>query len=226
MILILRGHIRESFDNDDLYNLISELAQTYPIEIYIHTWNIQSSNVSWRHIEQNNNQVTYDRIFTYFRDLKPLIKNIIKDDESKVKLIGKTEGCVAGSYAPLKGWKYYWHGKYRIAAYLYDHFDPETKPVVSMRFDILTSSVAFDSNRILEFIAHHKDDNFKMNSFITEGEYIGCDNLYIGSVKTNYLLTKQFEQNMDKICEANRHISNQELLAPIINQLLLVPIVN
>ena len=226
MILILRGHIRESFDDDNLYNLILELTQTYPIKIYIHTWNVQSSNISWRHIEQNNEPVTKDRILTYFRDLKPVIKHIIIDDDRNVQLIGKTEGNVAGSDAPLIGWKYYWHGQYKIAEYLYDKYDPETKPVVSMRFDVLTNSVAFDSNRILGFIARHKDDNFNMNSFITEGEYIGCDNLYVGSVKTNYLLTKQFEQNMDKICEANRHIRNQELLAPIVNQLLLVPIVN
>ena len=113
-----------------------------------------------------------------------------------------------------------------MAEYLYDKYNPETKPVISMRFDIFNNSVGFDANRILEFIAQHKDDNFKMNLFITEGGYIGCDNLYIGSVKTNYLLTKQFVQNMDKICEANRHIHNQELLAPIINQLIIPPIVN
>jgi hypothetical protein len=226
MILILRGHVRDSFDDDNLYNLILQLVEIYPIEIYIHTWNIQSSNVSWRRVEQNNQQVTEERIHTYFRDLSPYIKHIIIDDDRKVQLIGNTEGNVAGSRAPLKGWKYYWYGKYKIAKYLYDKYNPETKPVVSMRFDIFNNSVGFDTNRILEFIDQHKDDNFKMNSFITEGGYIGCDNLYIGSVKTIYLLTKQFELNMDKICEANLHLHNQELLAPLINQLLLIPIVN
>ena len=226
MILIVRGHVRDSFDDDNLYNLILKLVCRYPIEIYIHTWDVQASHLSWRHVEPNNNPVTEERIITYFRSLSQLIKHIIIEDERDVQLIGNTEGCVAGSNAPLKGWKYYWHGKHKIAEFLYDNFDPETKPVVSMRFDIFNNSVGFDSSQILNFIDKHKDDNFKMNSFITEGGYIGCDNLYIGSVKTNYLLTKQFAQNMDKICEANRHIRNQELLAPIINQLILVPIVN
>ena len=226
MILILRGHVRDSFDDDDLYNLVLQLALTYPIEIHIHTWNIQASNVSWRQIKQNDNPITEERTLTYFRELSPLIKHIIIEDDRNVQLTGETEGYVAGSRAPLKGWKYYWHGKYKIAEYLYDKFDPETKPVISMRFDISTNSVGFDSNRVLEFIAQHKHDNFRMNSFITEGKYIGCDNLYIGSVTTNYLLTKQFVQNMDKICEANRHIRNQEILAPIINQLIIHPIVN
>ena len=103
MILILRGHTRASFDEDNLYNITAQLARKYPIEIYIHTWDVQASKLSWRQVEQNNKPVTEESIRAYFRDLSPLIKHIIIDDDSQVELIGKTEGGVCLSCAPLEG---------------------------------------------------------------------------------------------------------------------------
>jgi len=202
---------------------MKELNQTYPIEFYIHTWNVQSSSTSWRHVEQNNEPVTEERIHNYFRDLSKFIKHIIIDDDSKVELIGKTDGLIARSLAPLKGWKYYWYGKYKICEFLFNNIDPNVKPVVSMRFDVFGNSVGFSSDQILNFIAKYKDHNFKTNAFVTEGSYIGCDNLYMGSISTMYHLTKQFHYDMDRILDANQHIGNQELLAPIINQLISLP---
>ena len=107
--------------------------------------------------------------------------------------------------------------------YLYYNLDPELKPVVSMRFDVFTNTNGCSENQILNFIAKYKDHDFKANIFVTEGFYIGCDNLYMGSIRTMYRLTKQFHYKMDQILEANNHIGNQELLAPIINQLLVLP---
>ena len=78
MILILRGHIRNSFNNLKLYNLINQIYETdQNIKIYIHTWNIFSNNISWREIESNNTPVTEEIIYNYFNDLKHLIKHII-----------------------------------------------------------------------------------------------------------------------------------------------------
>jgi hypothetical protein len=41
MILILRGHIRNSFDNNKLYELIKLIYEkNSDLMIYIHTWSI------------------------------------------------------------------------------------------------------------------------------------------------------------------------------------------
>ena len=75
MILILRGHIRESFNTKDLYNFVKDLYIIFPdLNVYIHTWNIFANNISWRNIEINNNIVESSTIFNYFDDLKILIK--------------------------------------------------------------------------------------------------------------------------------------------------------
>ena len=106
IIIILRGHIRKSFDDDKLYNLIKKINLIYNIHIYIHTWNIQQTNVSWRPIEKIDNIITKESIYNYFKDLSFLIKHIIIDDDTKIKLIGNLEGTI-GTICPLIGWKRY-----------------------------------------------------------------------------------------------------------------------
>ena len=54
MILVIRGHIRNSFETKELYNFIEELYNIYPdLKIFIHTWNIFANSVSWRNITVN-----------------------------------------------------------------------------------------------------------------------------------------------------------------------------
>ena len=117
MIILLRGHIRGSFKNDDLYNLIKELSRKFDIQIYIHTWNIVQNNLSWRKLKTIPTRVSNDTIYNYFRDLKPLIKKIIIDDDKKIKLIGNTKGNVCRSGCPRIGWKNMWYGIYTIMKY-------------------------------------------------------------------------------------------------------------
>ena len=52
MIIVLRGHIRQSFKNELLYRFIKYICLHYDnVEIYIHTWNIVQNGLSWRKIE-------------------------------------------------------------------------------------------------------------------------------------------------------------------------------
>ena len=87
-ILIIRGHIRKSFDTLDFINLIRSIYKiNNNLTIYIHTWNIFSNNKSWRYIETNSTIVTKEIIYNYFQELVHLIKEIIIDDDSKIVLI-------------------------------------------------------------------------------------------------------------------------------------------
>ena len=70
MIILLRGHIRNSFDTPYLYEFIQYLSNNYNIEIYIHTWDIIQNSISWREIKENNIPVNNELIYDYFKDFK------------------------------------------------------------------------------------------------------------------------------------------------------------
>ena len=75
MIVILRGHIRNSFDNLQLYNFIKYLSQQYVLDIYIHTWSIKQNNISWRIIKNDFTEINTKYIEDYFKDLFKFVKN-------------------------------------------------------------------------------------------------------------------------------------------------------
>ena len=55
MIIVLRGHIRNSFDNTNLLKLLKRIIVNIPdIKIYIHTWKEKSNKISWRNNNRNN----------------------------------------------------------------------------------------------------------------------------------------------------------------------------
>ena len=141
MNLIIRGHIRKSFLNDGLYNLIKAIYLKNPtLKIYIHTWCIVQNNISWRKIEADLTPVNEDLIRGYFKDLSSVIAHIIIDSGKKIKLIGNTKGKINGGPMPIIGWKNYWHGQKRIIDYLDGLFENKNILIVNFRFDILNSS--------------------------------------------------------------------------------------
>ena len=67
MILVIRGHIRDSFKTSDLYQLVKNIYNIQnDLKIFIHTWNTFANNVSWRNIKIDNTQVTKENIYIYF----------------------------------------------------------------------------------------------------------------------------------------------------------------
>jgi hypothetical protein len=143
MLLILRGHIRNSFKNDKLYHLIETIYKHIPnLSIYIHTWNLYANTISWRRVEKNDSRVSDINIYNYFKDLKHLIKHIIIEDDSNINLIGKTDGLIGKSRTPLLGWKNYWYGKYQIINYMKERLDPlsTNENIINCRFDVMENS--------------------------------------------------------------------------------------
>ena len=95
MILIIRGHIRNAFKTQNLYNLIEMLYNIFPeLNIFIHTWNIFSNNISWREIPINGEIVSEDIICNYFGKLNNCIKHIIIEDDKNIRLHGNLEGTI------------------------------------------------------------------------------------------------------------------------------------
>tara|TARA_B100001093_G_scaffold359095_1_gene343699 strand:+ start:816 stop:1490 length:675 start_codon:yes stop_codon:yes gene_type:complete len=222
MIFIIRGHIRDAFKVQHLYNLIKETYTIYPdLKIFIHTWNIFENNISWKIRRVNNTIVNEEVIKEYFGDLKHLIHHIIIDDDSKIELIGNLNGNIANAVAPILGWKNYWYGKHKIIDYIYNQENiNKNEIVVNCRFDISISSHSISNEIIINFLKKHLETIFTKNLFLdNNNNNLGIDNIYIGNVNTMYILIYKFYSDLDeilKLCKS-RH---QEQLVPIMNGIL------
>jgi hypothetical protein len=218
MILILRGHIRNSFETTDLYNFVEQLRNLdSELKIYIHTWNVYANNISWRQIDSNNTTVNDDTIKNYFGKLNDCIKHIIIDDDSKIELIGDLSGNINNGPMPIIGWKNYWYGKYRIVDYLYQQSNNFDEMIINCRFDIFNNSNSLKRSDILNFIINNIGNKFTKNAFIYDFEYTGIDNIYLGNITTMYKLTNIFFYHLDLILLRHNDTENQEKLVYRIN---------
>lgn len=220
--LIIRGHIRETFQNKNFYDLIKSLYICIPnVSIYIHTWNHYSSNVSWRNIKENTNIVTQQIILDYFDDIQHLIKYIQIDNDNKIKLIGNLKGNISLSKAPLIGWKNYWYGKYIISRYLFNQ-DPNNKEmVVSIRFDMLDCpALKVNVPLVIEFVKSQINTKFTKVNFVKDYTFIGLDNLYASTIKYIYKIADHFYKNLDDILISYPEINIQEHIVFYENEII------
>ena len=209
MILILRGHIRNTMDHITLLNTMKAIVEKFPdIRIYIHTWNVLSSNISWRQIAENNTKVTSEYILDYFKDIRTNIRHIEISDDTSIELIGDTTGIIG--VAPTIGWKRMWYGKYKILSIIKSETTDVNEIIINMRFDIHTvADHALTTNTILSFIENiyctqNRDIVFYKNS-------TGCDNFYSSSLENMYILTHDFHTNLDAIKTRLPHTQNHEI---------------
>ena len=218
MIVLLRGHIRNGFDENQLYDLLKSLNA----KIYIHTWNIKQGCISWRPLQADTTPVTEELIKKYFRDIP--IEKIIIDNEETIELVGNTHGTLNGNYKTI-GWKRYWYGKYTLSKYIHDLFD-ENEKVLNLRFDIFSNYFShYNQQQIMEFVQKEAKQN--VNVFFKEGEYNGkpheyhgIDNVYIGTVKSMYALASHFHFHLDSIIPKYKHLVNQEIWVYIENDII------
>jgi hypothetical protein len=162
------------------------------------------------------------KINDYFKDLVHLIKKVIITDDANITLIGNTRGYVSKTKAPLIGWKKYWYGKYEIISYLNSLFENNNEVVINCRFDVLSNSHSFNNNEIINFIETNKNNNLTKNLFINNNNkpFCGMDNIYLGTIETQYKLISHFHNNLDMIFRNNSRIGNQEFLVFFVNNRL------
>jgi hypothetical protein len=205
MILILRGHLRDSFKDERLYKFIKDLSERYTdLKLYIHTWSVLQSKISWRLLEENVSPVTESILLDYFKDLSPRIKKIIIDNDKEIQLIGATEGLIRRTQAPLIGWKRYWYGKYQIAKYLKETANP-TESVINTRFDIFhLPYYSLGEGELFSFL--QANPHPIKNRFLRDGCFPGMDNFYIGTVDSQFRLAEQFHHKLDYIIDFHKNI--------------------
>jgi len=226
MIVILRGHIRNSFDTPKLYDFIKKLVNEYDnIEIYIHTWNIFQNNISWRQLDINNNVVTEDTIYTYFKDINKNIKHIIIDDDKSIKLNGDLTGFLCNTRAPVIGWKNYWYGKFKIIKYIINNINSPkdiNKHILNMRFDIIErDDLYFKMHNITRFLNFYKNKELNKNVFMYNEACPCIDNIYLGNTIMMFKLAYHFHHNLDHIKNTYPTEKHQECMVYNENTLLM-----
>jgi len=218
MIIVIRGHLRNSFETKDLYNFIEELYNLFPdLKIFIHTWNIFSNNISWREITINNEIVNEEKIYNYFGELSVCINHIIIDDDTNIQLNGNVIGNINNGPMPIIGWKNYWYGKYKIINYIYNNVKCDQEIIVNFRFDIFNNSNAFNKDSIIDFIKNNSETKFTKNIFLFDYERDGIDNIYMGNIYTTHRLISKFYYELDDILSKINNTIHQERLVFRVN---------
>jgi len=213
--LILRGHIRNSFDKPDLYYLIKQLAMQYTeLTIYIHTWNKKSSKVSWRSIPEDNTEITEDIIRNYFKDTAQYIRKIYVDDDTQIEIKGKKTGIICKTKQPIIAWKNMWYGIAKITEEVYNDKSTKNSIVVNTRFDVMQNSHTITAKEIHLFIKEQlKAAKYQLNQFYYKNDnYFGIDNLYTGDIETVHKLVMHMYENLDTILAKYPKIFVQEVM--------------
>lgn len=227
LLLLLRGHIRHSFEDKRLHHFVRSLSQEYNLQIYIHTWNVQQSVVSWRKLSANNTPITVDTIHQYFKDddLNQYILKIIIEDDQHIQLSGPVDGLICKSPCPLLAWKRYWYAKYRIISYMATCIDIAPRDIIlNTRFDVFNNSNSFTEFHLMDFIRwkYQCSQQRKLNNhfFFRNREAFGLDNLYVGTMASMQQLINHFHFNLDAIIRKYPSITHQEWLVGLENNVM------
>jgi len=200
LIIMLRGHVRDSFDTDDLYNLILTISKKYNIKIYIHTWNKKANNISWREYPENNDIVDESSILNYFKDLSIYICSLIIDDDKTIIINGEKEGNIFSSTMKIIGWKYMWYGMKKVMDIIYDN-EKDDKLILNTRFDILNNSHKLTDVMLIGWVnktLENCNETLIKNKLYKKYNLLGIDNQIIGDRHTMKKLIDHFN-DLDKI---------------------------
>ena len=198
--LMLRGHIRNSFVNDNLLKFINNIKDIYDLEIYIHTWAVSEANRSWRKLNNKKFPVTVKILKQYFGDLIKTENIIIESDVNlRDSLIGVLRHSAWKSSLPLIAWKFMWYGQNRCISMI--PADKDTI-VINTRFDLFTvpfNSQDFNNSQYLIDMINKCIINDSDITFMTKENSIGIDNYFIGKYSSMYRIISEFNENLDKI---------------------------
>lgn len=216
--LILRGHVRNGFDDNRMYEFVQYLDTLFDLQIYIHSWTVKQSSVSHRRLEQQNDLITNTHFEDYFKALSARIRHIDIENDEEIHLIGKVEGRMFpnGGSTPLIGWKRMIHGKFKMIQFVRNLKKDQSELVLDTRFDLfpvhdhLSIFYKLDAHK---FASDHANSPIVKNVFCVNDDYkYGVDNMYFGSIQSCFELNYAFHHDLDTIVARNTDLINPEFL--------------
>lgn len=218
-ILVLRGHVRDGFLNENLLQFIDFLvAKKVNVKIYIQTWENNEAYIpnSHRPVKGPTHQITKEMILKYFGKYQNLIQKIIIIQEDEVKLIGNIDGKICKSNSGKKGWKFMIHGIYQILHEINKNIQNKNIKIINTRLDYFGDFISQEYHKCpvselfdkLWLVISKKSNNIEL---LKRRNY-GCDNFYVGTLDKMFYLLDKFENNLDYIIHNYPNVVHQEFL--------------
>lgn len=206
--LLIRGHVRNAFDNENFRSLLNEICENFECDIYIHTWNVIQTSRSWRFIHEDKREVNEEFIKTNLSNVWHKVKALMIEDEETIVLPGRTEGNIGLTPCPYKGYKSMFYGKLKVAEYAYNNVDCQ-EIAVQTRFDILLNSFSTSAEAIMNFIKNPPITTDRIK-FIKNEPILGVENIYMARIDHMYKFIKYFYENFDEIYTKHNQTRHQE----------------
>jgi len=205
-VLLLRGHIRNAFDDQRLLHFVRSLD----VDVYIHTWAETEAKSSWRPLDRSKvRMVTEAMIRSYFVGVK--LRSIVIENDEHGYLLGSQSGNVGG--IPKVAWKRMWLGMFQGMS---EVRAAGADLVINMRMDNFQcwqslKSGLDESAIVAKLDAVSRGDDCPLIHGLNR--HYGCDNVMIGAVDMLWRLVCKFHFDLDWILERNYSFTdNQEYL--------------
>lgn len=127
----------------------SILEKVPNIKVYVHSWNVVQSSVSWRKMDDDRTEVNQEMIVDYL-GIDSNLKKVVVEDDRNVQVPGRVMGTVASTPCPIKGYKLMFYGMMKGSEMVLEDSEDEDL-VVQTRFDILSNWSRQNPARVLDF---------------------------------------------------------------------------
>lgn len=213
--VILRGHIRNSFKDKKLFEFLKEISLNFELHIYVQTWSIIQSQLSWRRLKRIEVATSDVYIKKYLESFN--VKKTLILDDSKILHKGRVEGFIGKTKCPILGWKNMWYGKIKGAEIALEDSN-KCDIALQFRFDILSNPFSKEKNLLIDFINREYEFlTLKMNPeerirFLWMRKFMGVDNIYMARLEDIKNFPKYIYDNMDDLCEKYKNTRHQEFI--------------
>lgn len=214
--LILRGHVRSSFDDDGLRRLTREIQESFDLKVYVQTWNIVQNSLSWRSIPYIHSPVDEELVRKYLKGIR--VEEVIVLDDLRISHVGETRGKVGRTLCPVLGWKNMYYGMLSAARRVLEREGPGGI-TAQMRLDVLCNSFVRPKGEIIDFMSRDWDviesgsQPGERMRFLRMECFLGVDNISMARTEDMHRFTSYMYHDMDRILRVHRDTINQEHIA-------------
>lgn len=213
--VVLRGHVRSSFEDDGLRWLLSDISESFSARIYAHTWSFVQNSLSWRGLENICREVDAGMVLNYLSGFD--VRSVAVDDDSAIPHVGNVEGNIGRTRCPVLGWKNMYWGKLAAMKVLTD-VEPPDSTTLQMRFDVLSNPFSPKRQEVLDFVSREYDTirsgaGDERIRFLRMHCFVGVDNIYMARALDMLRFNSYMYYEMDRILHVHRGTIHQEHIA-------------
>lgn len=215
--VLIRGHIRSSFNEEKLLNFFCNINSKFDVNFYAHTWNAIQNSLSWRPVGEVNDVVSEKTILDYVKG-RIKFKWIGVSDDKLIRHHGNIEGKIGMTPCPVLGWKNMYWGMMEGAKAVSKSSHKDT-PTLQLRFDLFCNPFSPDMQEVLDFLdrdyevmltGSEEDERIR---FLRMHCFFGVDNIYMSRAEDLLRFISYMYYDMDRILYIHRGTMAQEHIA-------------